>query len=108
MSPGTEGNLSGKISEQGSKIEASSEPIVGMRDTRTREVKWKAPDEPIEEPGIPASFRVLVKELQSLGLAVEAVTESGETIRFGKEDDKRHRHHYVGTGLMDLARSRRR
>ncbi len=49
-----------------------------------------------------------MKELQSLGLAVEAVTETGETIRFGKEDDKRHRHHYVGTGLMDLARSRRR
>ncbi len=64
-------------------------------------------NEPLDEPGIPASFRVLVKELQSLGLAVEAVTESGETIRFGKEDDKRH-HHWVGTGLMDLARSRRR
>jgi DNA-directed RNA polymerase subunit beta len=29
--------------------------------------------EPIEEPSIPASFRVLVKELQSLGLAVEAI-----------------------------------
>jgi DNA-directed RNA polymerase subunit beta len=64
-------------------------------------------NEPLDEPGIPASFRVLVKELQSLGLAVEAVTESGETVRFGKEDDKRHRH-WVGTGLMDLARSRRR
>ncbi len=63
-------------------------------------------NDPIEEPGIPASFRVLVKELQSLGLAVEAVTESGEVIRFGKEDDKRHRH-WVGTGLMDLARSHR-
>ncbi|MGW8319133.1 MAG: DNA-directed RNA polymerase subunit beta [Candidatus Promineifilaceae bacterium] len=63
-------------------------------------------NEPIEEPGIPASFRVLVKELQSLGLAVEAVTEGGDIIRFGKEDDKRHRP-WVGTGLMDLARSRR-
>jgi DNA-directed RNA polymerase subunit beta len=63
-------------------------------------------NEAIEEPGIPASFRVLVKELQSLGLAVEAVTESGDVIRFGKEDDKRNRH-FVGTGLMDLARSRR-
>jgi DNA-directed RNA polymerase subunit beta len=63
-------------------------------------------NEAIEEPGIPASFRVLVKELQSLGLAVEAVTESGDLIRFGKEDDKRHRQ-WVGTGLMDLARSRR-
>ncbi|MCA9926046.1 MAG: DNA-directed RNA polymerase subunit beta, partial [Anaerolineales bacterium] len=62
--------------------------------------------EPIEEPGVPASFRVLVKELQSLGLAVEAVTESGDTIRFGKEDDKRNRK-WAGTGLVDLARSRR-
>ena len=43
--------------------------------------------EPIEEPGVPASFRVLVKELQSLGLAVEAITEKGEVIRFGKDDD---------------------
>ena len=44
--------------------------------------------EPIEEPGIPASFRVLVKELQSLGLAVEAITDTGEVIRFGKEEEK--------------------
>jgi DNA-directed RNA polymerase subunit beta len=63
-------------------------------------------NEPIEEPGVPASFRVLVKELQSLGLAVEAKTESGDVIRFGKEDDKRNRK-WAGTGLMDLARSRR-
>ncbi len=63
-------------------------------------------NEPIEEPGVPASFRVLVKELQSLGLAVEAVTDSGEVLRFGKEDDKRSRK-FAGTGLMDLARSRR-
>jgi DNA-directed RNA polymerase subunit beta len=63
-------------------------------------------NEPIDEPGVPASFRVLVKELQSLGLAVEAVTESGELVRFGKEDDQRQRP-YVGTGLMDLARRNR-
>ncbi|MCP5101700.1 MAG: DNA-directed RNA polymerase subunit beta [Chloroflexi bacterium] len=63
-------------------------------------------NEPIDEPGVPASFRVLVKELQSLGLAVEAVTDSGDIIRFGKEDDKRNRK-WAGTGLVDLARSRR-
>jgi DNA-directed RNA polymerase subunit beta len=63
-------------------------------------------DEPIEEPGVPASFRVLVKELQSLGLAVEAVTDDGEVIRFGKEDDRRNKK-WVGTGLMDLAHTRR-
>jgi len=44
--------------------------------------------EPIEEPGIPASFRVLVKELQSLGLVVEAVVENNEVIRFGKDEEK--------------------
>jgi DNA-directed RNA polymerase subunit beta len=44
--------------------------------------------EQIEEPSIPASFRVLVKELQSLGLGVEAVMTSGEIIRFGKDEER--------------------
>jgi DNA-directed RNA polymerase subunit beta len=57
--------------------------------------------EPIEEPGIPAAFRVLVKELQSLGLAVEAVTDSGELIQFGK-DDARARPPKLGSGLLTL------
>jgi len=57
--------------------------------------------EPIEEPGIPASFRVLVKELQSLGLAVEAVTDTGEVIRFGK-DEERARTPRLLTGLLGL------
>jgi DNA-directed RNA polymerase subunit beta len=58
--------------------------------------------EPIEEPGIPTSFRVLVKELQSLGLAVEAIAESGEIIRFGKDEEKQ-RMPKMGTGLLSLA-----
>jgi len=57
--------------------------------------------EPIEEPSIPASFRVLVKELQSLGLAVEAVTDTGDIIRFGK-DEERTRPPRVSTGLLGL------
>jgi DNA-directed RNA polymerase subunit beta len=57
--------------------------------------------EPIEEPSIPASFRVLVKELQSLGLAVEAVTGNGEVIKFGKDEEKAHPPKYT-TGLMDI------
>jgi DNA-directed RNA polymerase subunit beta len=57
--------------------------------------------EQIEEPSIPASFRVLVKELQSLGLAVEAVTEAGEVIRFGK-DEERARPPRMNTGLLSL------
>jgi DNA-directed RNA polymerase subunit beta len=57
--------------------------------------------EPIEEPGIPASFRVLVKELQSLGLVVEAVMDGGEIVRFGKEEE-RARTPRAGMGLLDL------
>ena len=57
--------------------------------------------EPIEEPSIPASFKVLVKELQSLGLAVEAVTDTGEIIRFGK-DEERMRPPKLDTGLLGL------
>ena len=55
--------------------------------------------ERIEEPGIPASFRVLVKELQSLGLAVEAISESGEVIKFGKDEEKV-RVPRLGVGLL--------
>ncbi len=57
--------------------------------------------EPVEEPGIPASFRVLVKELQSLGLAVEAIDDAGDIIRFGKQDD-RARPPRLGLGLLDF------
>ncbi|HOK46169.1 MAG TPA: hypothetical protein PLK67_09570, partial [Bryobacteraceae bacterium] len=57
--------------------------------------------EPIEEPSLPASFRVLVKELQSLGLAVEAVMDTDEVIRFGK-DEERVRPPRMDTGLLGL------
>ncbi len=58
--------------------------------------------EPIEEPGIPTSFRVLVKELQSLGLAVEAIAENGDVIKFGKDEEKA-RMPKMQTGLLSLA-----
>ena len=42
--------------------------------------------ENILEPGVPESFKVLVKELQSLGLAIEILNENEESIQFGKEE----------------------
>ncbi|GAB4497265.1 MAG: DNA-directed RNA polymerase subunit beta [Anaerolineales bacterium] len=57
--------------------------------------------EPIEEPSIPASFRVLVKELQSLGLAVEAINENGDVVKFGKDEEKTHPPKHE-TGLLSL------
>jgi DNA-directed RNA polymerase subunit beta len=58
--------------------------------------------DPIEEPGIPASFKVLVKELQSLGLSVEAINEAGEFVSFGKEDDRKQLPKLGGFGLGGL------
>ncbi|NLT73806.1 MAG: DNA-directed RNA polymerase subunit beta [Chloroflexi bacterium] len=40
--------------------------------------------EPIEGFGIPESFRVLVKELQALGLSVEVANADGERMQFGR------------------------
>ena len=44
--------------------------------------------EVIQDPGVPESFRVLVKELQSLGLSVEVIGENQDRITFGKEEQK--------------------
>jgi len=43
--------------------------------------------ENIPEPGIPESFKVLIKEMQSLCLDVEIISESGEEIEL-KDDDE--------------------
>jgi DNA-directed RNA polymerase subunit beta len=59
--------------------------------------------EPVEEVGVPASFKVLVKELQSLGLAVEAITQEGDVLRFGKDEEKT-RPPRLGMGLLNLRR----
>ncbi len=43
--------------------------------------------ENIPEPGIPESFKVLVKEMQSLCLDVEIMSEDGQEIQFKEEDE---------------------
>jgi len=78
-------------------LTVKSDDVQGRVKTYEAIVKGEA----VEEPGIPASFRVLVKELQSLGLSVEAITEDGELMRFGKEEDKS-RPPRLGLGLLDM------
>jgi len=78
-------------------LTVKSDDVQGRVKTYEAIVKGDA----IEEPSIPASFRVLVKELQSLGLSVEAVTDAGELIKFGK-DEERARPPKLPTGLMGL------
>ena len=43
--------------------------------------------ESVPEPGVPESFKVLIKELQSLGLDVKMLTEEFEEIEMRDLDD---------------------
>lgn len=84
-------------------LTVKSDDTVGRVNTYEAIVKG----EPIEEPSIPASFRVLVKELQSLGLAVEAINEGGDVVKFGKDEEKQHPPKHE-TGLLSLGEGRSR
>ncbi len=55
--------------------------VVGR--VKTYEAIVKGDD--VLEPGIPESFKVLVKELQSLGLAVEVLNEDEEQVMFAED-----------------------
>jgi DNA-directed RNA polymerase subunit beta len=57
-------------------LTVKSDDIVGR--VKTYEAIVKGED--IQEPGVPESFKVLVKELQSLGLAVEVLNEEEERV----------------------------
>jgi DNA-directed RNA polymerase subunit beta len=80
-------------------LTVKSDDVTGRVSTYEAIVKG----EPIEDPGIPAAFKVLVKEMQSLGLAIEAVLDSGEVISFGKDED-RVRMPNTPTGLISIGR----
>ncbi len=62
-------------------LTVKSDDVAGR--TRTYEAIVKG--EKIGEAGIPESFKVLVKELQSLALSVEVIGEDDERIQLGKE-----------------------
>ena len=53
-----------------------SDDVVGRDKTYEAIVK----NEEILQPGVPESFKVLVKELQSLGLAIEVITDEEKPV----------------------------
>lgn len=73
--------------------------------SRVRAYEAIVKGERIQEPSIPESFRVLVKELQGLGLAVEILNENGELVQFGREEgEERLPRLGLGLGLPGFAR----
>jgi DNA-directed RNA polymerase subunit beta len=63
-------------------LTVKSDDVVGRVKTYESIVKG----EDVLEPGVPESFKVLVKELQSLGLAVEVLNEDEERVAFALEE----------------------
>ncbi len=61
-----------------------SDDVVGRVKTYESIVKG----ENIEKPGIPESFKVLIKEMQSLGLDVEVLSEEGREVKVDTEQDE--------------------
>ncbi|MFN2520919.1 MAG: DNA-directed RNA polymerase subunit beta [Candidatus Limnocylindria bacterium] len=59
-------------------LTVKSDDVLGRVQTYEAIVKG----EDIQPPGVPESFKVLIKELQSLGLSVEVLNENEEEIRF--------------------------
>jgi DNA-directed RNA polymerase subunit beta len=61
-----------------------SDDVVGRVKTYESIVKG----ENIDKPGIPESFKVLVKEMQSLGLDVEVLSEEGKEVKVDTDQDE--------------------
>jgi DNA-directed RNA polymerase subunit beta len=59
-------------------LTVKSDDVMGRVQTYEAIVKG----EEIQSPGVPESFKVLIKELQALGLSVEILNENEEEIRF--------------------------
>ncbi len=72
-------------------------------DGRLRTYEAIVKGEKIAEPQMPESFKVLVKELQALGLSVEVYNAKGEKYTFSKEE-KEEKPVPLGFGSFDLAR----
>ena len=65
-------------------LTVKSDDVVGRVKTYESIVKG----ENIPEPGVPESFKVLVKELQSIGLDIRVLDEDGEDISLQEEEEE--------------------
>ena len=65
-------------------LTVKSDDVVGR--VKTYEAIVKGDDVP--EPGIPESFRVLVKELQAIGLDIKVLNNDGDEISLAQQEDE--------------------
>ena len=85
-------------------LTVKSDDIVGRVKTYEAIVKG----ENVPEPGVPESFKVLIKELQSLGLDIKVLSDTNEEIQIGEmiDDDDTTPIDVNMSGLEDVRRWR--
>ena len=66
-------------------LTVKSDDVVGRVKTYEAIVKG----EEITEPGVPESFKVLVKELRSLGLSIDVINDDEQTVEFAEDTHAR-------------------
>jgi DNA-directed RNA polymerase subunit beta len=64
-------------------LTVKSDDVVGRVKTYEAIVKG----EPIQEAGVPESFKVLIKELQSLGLSVDVLSEDEKPVQLNDDSE---------------------
>ncbi len=72
-------------------LTVKSDDLIGRQKTYEAIVKG----EPVPEPGVPESFKVMIRELQGLGLDVRVLDENGEVVDLrndGDEDEEDNRY----------------
>jgi len=65
-------------------LTVKSDDVVGRVKTYEAIVKG----EEIDEAGVPESFKVLVKELRSLGLSIDVINEDEQTVDFAEDNSR--------------------
>ncbi|HOR13955.1 MAG TPA: DNA-directed RNA polymerase subunit beta, partial [Clostridia bacterium] len=65
-------------------LTVKSDDVIGRVKTYEAIVKG----ENVPQPGVPESFKVLIKELQSLGLDIKVLTDSKEVVEIGESLDE--------------------
>ena len=65
-------------------LTVKSDDLIGRQKTYEAIVKG----EPVPKPGVPESFKVMIRELQGLGLDVRVLDENGEVVDLRNDGDE--------------------
>ena len=79
-------------------LTVKSDDLMGRQKTYEAIVKG----EPVPKPGVPESFKVMIRELQGLGLDVRVLDEAGEIVDLRDDSDDEDEAEYAAETNLDM------